>query len=126
MTYSDGRWRVLLRAKGEPVHETAVDLDGSLVQDCDGRQLTGDQELAATVHVLRARADDLRGPRSGSRALILALRGVELEQQLLDSCGLEGGADALREMQDHPATLAAVGRWRHAQQLSRQLLAGDG
>ncbi len=126
MTYSDGRWRVLLRAKGEPVHETAADLDEALVQDGDRRKLTDDQELAATVHVLRARADDLRGPRSGSRALILALQAVEMEQQLLDSCGLEGGADALREMQDHPATLAAVGRWRHAQELSRQLLAADG
>lgn len=98
--------------------DTAVDLDPALT---DG--LGRDQEIAATVHVLRARADDMRGPRGGTRSLILALRASELEQQLLDSCGLEGGADALREMQDHPVTVAAVERWRYAQQLARELLA---
>ncbi len=108
------------------MRDTAVDLDQALVVDGEGNQLSDDQQLAATVHVLRHRADGLRGPRSGSRALILALRAVEVEQQLLDSCGLEGGADALREMQDHPATIAAVARWRYAQELSRQLSAAEG
>jgi len=103
--------------EGRAVSETAVNLDPALIKD-----LTEDHELAATVHVLRARAEDLRGRQGGARALILALRAIEVEQQLLDSCGLEGGAAALREMEFHPVTLAAAERWRFAQQLARELL----
>ena len=60
--------------------------------------LTEAHRTAAEVHVLRARAEGLRGPRSGSRALVLAMRASELEQELLASAGLDRGAELLREM----------------------------
>lgn len=100
--------------------DVLVDLDPAL---CDG--LGAEQELAARVHVLQARADDLRGPGRGGRALRLALSASTLEQELLETAGLERGATALREMAEHPATMAAIDRWRYAQRLARQLLAAE-
>jgi hypothetical protein len=64
----------------------------------------------------------MRGPRSGSRALVLAMRASELEQELLDGVGLDQGAGLLREMFDHPMTVAAIERWTYAQQLASRLV----
>jgi hypothetical protein len=96
--------------------DTVVDLDPTLSEG-----LTAGHRTAAEVHVLRARADELRGPRKGSRALLLAMRASELEQRLLGECGVDAGADLLREMADHPVTVAAVERWRYARELANRL-----
>jgi hypothetical protein len=97
--------------------DTTVEFDPALSEG-----LTAEHRTAAEVHVLRARADDLRGPRRGERALLLALRASELEQSLLGTAGLDRGADLLREMADHPVTTAAIERWRYAQQLAQRLI----
>ena len=55
--------------KASVMTEVAVDLDPALVEGLDRWHLMG-----AEVHVLRARAESLRGPRRGERALVLALR----------------------------------------------------
>ena len=98
----------------------AVDLDPALVEGLDRWHLIG-----AEVHVLRARADSLRGPRRGERGLGLALRASDLESELLSQVGVEAGASILREMEDHPAALAAIERWRYAQQLAERITTGD-
>jgi hypothetical protein len=100
--------------------EAAVDLDPALAGDLDNWQRMG-----AEVHVLRGRAESLRGPRQGPRALVLALRASELEGELLSGIGVEGGAAILREMESHPATLAAIERWRYAQLLAERILKSD-
>ena len=97
--------------------DAVVDLDPTLSEG-----LTEEHRTAAEVHVLRARADDMRGPGGGSRALVLAMRASELEQQLLGRAGLDSGAELLREMADHPVTVAAIERWRYAQELARRLI----
>jgi hypothetical protein len=84
--------------------------------------LTETHRTAAEVHVLRARAEGLRGPRGGSRALVLAMRASELEQELLASAGLDRGAELLREMFEHPVTVAAIERWQYAQELANRLI----
>jgi hypothetical protein len=99
--------------------DAVVEFDPALT---DG--LTDAHRLAAEVHVLRARADGLRGPRRGDRALVLAMRASELEQQLLATAGLDRGAELLRSMADHPATIAAIERWRYAQELAQRLTGG--
>jgi hypothetical protein len=99
------------------VSSDRVDLDPSL-----SAELTDLQRRAVQVHVLRARADSIRGPRRGERALVLALRASELEQELLRDAGLEEGAAVLRDMAEHPATLAAIERWRYAQQLAYRIM----
>jgi hypothetical protein len=100
--------------------EVAVDLDPALVEGLDRWHKVG-----AEVHVLRARAESLRGVRRGERALVLALRASDLEAELLSTVGVEAGAKILREMEDHPAALAAIERWRYAQQLAERLTSGD-
>jgi hypothetical protein len=100
--------------------EVAVDLDPELVEGLDRWHKVG-----AEVHVLRARAEGLRGVRRGERALVLALRASDLESELLSTVGVEAGAKILREMEDHPAALAAIDRWRYAQQLAERLTSGD-
>ena len=100
--------------------EAAVDLDPALAAGLDAWQRMG-----AEVHVLRARADSLRGPRRGPRALVLALRASELEGELLSGVGIESGARILRDMEDHPAALAAIDRWRYAQQLTERIMNSD-
>jgi hypothetical protein len=97
--------------------ESSVDLDPVLAAG-----LSRPERLAARVHVLRARADSLRGPRQGERALRLALRATEAEQELLADVGIERGAVVLRVMHDHPATVAAVERWQYAQALAWRLI----
>jgi hypothetical protein len=99
------------------VIEGVVELDPVLAEGLTEAHLT-----AAEVHVLRARADELRGPRRGGRGLLLALRASELEEGLLASVGLDRGADLLRTMAQHPVTVAAIERWRYAQELSRRLI----
>jgi hypothetical protein len=99
------------------MRDAVVDFDPTLAEG-----LTDEHRLAAEVHVLRARADDLRGPDGGSRALVLAMRASELEQALLSRAGLDFGAELLREMTTHPVTVAAIERWRYAQQLARRLI----
>lgn len=99
------------------MRDAVVDLDPTLAEG-----LTDEHRLAAEVHVLRARADDLRGPGGGSRALVLAMRASELESALLGRAGLDAGADLLREMAEHPVTRTAVERWRYAQELARRLV----
>jgi hypothetical protein len=99
------------------MRDAVVDLDPTLAEG-----LTEAHRTAAEVHVLRARADDLRGPHSGDRALVLALRASELEGELLASAGLDHGAALLREMAEHEVTVAAIERWRYAQQLARRLI----
>jgi hypothetical protein len=99
------------------MRDAVVDLDPTLAEG-----LTDEHRTAAEVHVLRARADDLRGPKGGSRALVLAMRASELEQVLLGQAGLDHGAELLREMAEHPVTLAAIERWRYAQQLAQRLI----
>jgi hypothetical protein len=99
------------------MRDAVVDLDPALSEG-----LTEEHRTAAEVHVLRARADDLRGPGGGSRALVLAMRASDLEQELLGRAGLGHGAELLREMADHPVTVAAIERWRYAQQLARRLI----
>lgn len=100
--------------------EVAVDLDPALVVGLDRWHLMG-----AEVHVLRARAESLRGPRRGERALVLALRASDLESELLSKVGVEAGAAILREMESHPAALAAMERWRYAQLLAERMTTGD-
>lgn len=100
--------------------EVAVDLDPALVVGLDRWHLIG-----AEVHVLRARAESLRGPRRGERALVLALRAGDLEAELLSTVGVEAGAAILRKMENHPAALAAIERWRYAQQLAERITTGD-
>jgi hypothetical protein len=100
--------------------EVAVDLDPALVEGLDRWHLIG-----AEVHVLRARAESLRGPRRGERGLVLALRASDLEAELLSQVGVEGGAAILREMEEHPAALAAIDRWRYAQLLAERITTGD-
>ncbi|MDQ1650742.1 MAG: hypothetical protein QOG60_2799 [Frankiaceae bacterium] len=97
--------------------DVVVDLDPALAAG-----LTDDHRTAAEVHVLRGRAESLRGPKSGSRALVLAMRASELEQALLSSAGLDHGAELLREMEHHPVTVAGVERWRYAQDLAQRLI----
>jgi hypothetical protein len=99
------------------MRDAVVDLDPTLAEG-----LTDAHRTAAEVHVLRARADELRGPQSGSRALVLAMRASELEQELLAEAGLDLGAELLRTMADHPVTIAAIERWRYAQELARRLI----
>jgi hypothetical protein len=99
------------------MRDAVVDLDPTLAEG-----LTDEHRIAAEVHVLRARADDLRGPGSGSRALVLAMRASELESALLSRSGLDHGVELLREMLGHPVTLAAIERWRYAQQIARRLI----
>ena len=99
------------------MRDAVVDLDPTLAEG-----LTDEHRTAAEVHVLRARADELRGPQSGSRALVLAMRASELEQELLGEVGLDRGAELLRMMLDHPVTVAAIERWRYAQELARRLI----
>ena len=94
-----------------------VDLDPSLAGE-----LNDLERRAIEVHVLRARADGIRGPRRGERSLRLALRSSELEQELLEDAGLERGAELLRVMAEHPATVAAVERWRYAQELAYRIM----
>ena len=94
-----------------------VDLDPAL-----SAELTALQRRAVEVHVLRARADGIRGPRRGERALVLALKASEIEQSILEDAGLEAGAEMLRSMAEHPATVAAVERWRYAQQLAYRIM----
>jgi hypothetical protein len=96
--------------------DTVVDFDPALAEG-----LTSLHRLAAEVHVLRGRADTLRGPHRGDRALLLAMRASEREQQLLAVAGLDRGAELLRTMSDHPATAAAIERWRYAQELAERL-----
>ncbi len=100
--------------------EVAVDLDPALVEGLDRWHLIG-----AEVHVLRARAESLRGPRRGERALVLALRASELEAELLSKVGVERGAEIIRDMAEHPAALAAIERWRYAQLLAERMTTGD-
>lgn len=100
--------------------EVAVDLDPELVQGLDRWHLVG-----AEVHVLRARAESLRGGRRGQRALVLALRASDLEAELLSTVGVEAGAEIIREMAEHPAAVAAIERWRYAQLLAERLTTGD-
>jgi hypothetical protein len=100
--------------------EPAVDLDPALADGLDRWHLIG-----AEVHVLRARAEGLRGPRRGERALVLALRASDLEAELLSTIGVESGAAILRVMEEHPATLAAVERWQYAQLLAERITTGD-
>jgi hypothetical protein len=100
--------------------EVAVDLDPALVKGLDRWHLIG-----AEVHVLRARAESLRGPRRGERGLVLALRASDLEAELLSQVGVEAGAAILREMEEHPAALAAIDRWRYAQLLAERITTGD-
>jgi hypothetical protein len=97
--------------------DSSVDLDPAL-----SAQLTTPERKAAAIHVLRARAEALRGPHRGDRALLLALRASELESRLLTEVGIEQGARVMREMATHPATEAAVERWLYAQELARRLL----
>src|SRR4051812_24937309 len=85
-------WRKVAR-----MTDAVVELDPALSEG-----LTDAHRLAAEVHVLRARADSLRGPRKGERALMLALRASEREQELLGAAGLDTGAALLREMAEHP------------------------
>lgn len=99
------------------MRDAVVDLDPTLAEG-----LTDAHRTAAEVHVLRARADELRGPRSGSRALVLAMRASELESALLADAGLDRGAALLREMATHEVTTAAIERWRYAQQLAQRLI----
>jgi hypothetical protein len=99
------------------MRDAVVDLDPTLSEG-----LTDAHRTAAEVHVLRGRADELRGPQGGSRALVLAMRASELEQELLAEAGLELGAELLRTMADHPVTVAAIERWRYAQELARRLI----
>jgi hypothetical protein len=96
--------------------DAVVDFDPALAQG-----LTPAHRIAAEVHVLRGRADTLRGPGRGDRALLLALRATELEQELLSTTGLDRGAELLRTMNEHPMTLAALERWRYAQELASRL-----
>jgi hypothetical protein len=98
----------------------AVDLDPTLAEGLDRWQLMG-----AEVHVLRARAESLRGPRRGPRALVLALRASDLEAELLSGVGVEAGAEILRDMEHHPAAQAAIERWRYAQILAERITRGD-
>jgi hypothetical protein len=100
----------------DSVTDSVVDLDPALAEG-----LTAEHRLAAEVHVLRARAETLRGPRRGDRALLLAMRASELESQLLSGAGLDRGAALLREMEAHPVTVAAIERWRYAQELAQRL-----
>ena len=100
--------------------EVAVDLDPALARGLDRWHLIG-----AEVHVLRARAESLRGPRRGERSLVLALRASDLEAELLSKVGVEAGAAILRDMEDHPAALAAIERWRYAQNLAERMTTGD-
>ena len=100
--------------------EVAVDLDPALVEGLDRWHLMG-----AEVHVLRARAESLRGPRRGERALVLALRAGDLEAELLSNVGVEAGAAILRDMEQHPAAVAAIERWRYAQLLAERMTTGD-
>jgi hypothetical protein len=100
--------------------EVAVDLDPALVEGLDRWHLIG-----AEVHVLRARAESLRGPRRGERGLVLALRASDLEAELLSQVGVEVGAAILRDMEEHPAALAAIDRWRYAQLLAERITTGD-
>lgn len=100
--------------------EVAVDLDPALVEGLDRWHLIG-----AEVHVLRARAESLRGPRRGERGLVLALRASDLEAELLAEMGVEAGAAILRDMEEHPAALAAIDRWRYAQLLAERITSGD-
>jgi hypothetical protein len=100
--------------------EVAVDLDPELVRGLDRWHLVG-----AEVHVLRARAESLRGRQRGERALVLALRASDLEAELLASVGVEAGAKIIRDMEDHPAAVAAIERWLYAQQLAERLTTGD-
>ncbi|HSP36753.1 MAG TPA: hypothetical protein VLR26_03265 [Frankiaceae bacterium] len=97
--------------------DVVVDFDSAL-----SAGLTDAHRTAAEVHVLRARAEGLRGPRSGSRALVLAMRAGELERHLLESVGLDRGAELLREMFEHPVTVAAIERWQYAQELAHRLI----
>jgi hypothetical protein len=97
--------------------DVLVELDPALAEG-----LTPAHRTAAEVHVLRARADELRGPSKGSRALLLALRASELEQDLLGRAGVDRGAEVLRDMAEHPVTMAAIERWRYAQELARRLI----
>src|SRR3954447_2570774 len=96
--------------------DTVVDFDPALAEG-----LTSLHRLAAEVHVLRGRAETLRGPRRGDRALLLALRASELEQELLATAGLDQGAELLRTMSEHPVTTAALERWRYANKLAARL-----
>jgi hypothetical protein len=100
--------------------EAAVDLDPALAEGLDRWQ-----RMAAEVHVLRGRAESLRGPRRGPRALVLALRASELEAELLSTVGVEAGAAVLRQMETHPATTAAIERWRYAQLLAQRIMSSD-
>ncbi|MCW2691961.1 MAG: hypothetical protein JWM48_1152 [Mycobacterium sp.] len=84
--------------------------------------LTPAQRQAATVLVLRGRAEALRG-RAGSRSLLLALRATEAERQLLTDVGLDAAAELLRGSEGHPAVVAAIDRWVAAVELAERLLA---
>ena len=94
-----------------------VDLDPALAAD-----LTGAERLAAQVHVLRARADAIRGPRRGERSLVLALRASSLEEEVLAELGLEQGARVMAEMAGHAATRAAIERWLYALHLTERIM----
>jgi hypothetical protein len=56
---------------------------------------------------------------------VLALRASDLEAELLSSIGVEAGAAILREMEHHPAALAAIERWQYAQALAERITRGD-
>jgi hypothetical protein len=56
---------------------------------------------------------------------VLALRASDLEAELLSQVGVEAGAAILRDMEDHPAALAAIDRWRYAQLLAERITTGD-
>jgi hypothetical protein len=94
-----------------------VDLDPALAAD-----LTGTERLAAQVHVLRARADAIRGPRRGERSLLLAMRASSLEEEVLAELGVEDGARVMAEMADHAATRAAIERWLYALRLTERVM----
>jgi len=94
-----------------------VDLDPVLAAD-----LTVVERLAAQVHVLRARADALRGPRRGERSLVLAMRASNLEEVVLGELGVEEGARVMAEMEDHAATRAAIDRWLYALRLTERVM----
>ena len=94
-----------------------VDLDPALAAD-----LTLAERMAAQVHVLRARADALRGPRRGQRSLMLAMRASSLEEELLAELGVEEGARVIAEMEHHAATRAAIERWLYALRLTERVM----
>jgi hypothetical protein len=56
---------------------------------------------------------------------VLALRAGDLEAELLAKVGVEAGAAILREMEEHPAAVAAIERWRYAQLLAERMTSGD-